>query len=172
MFTNKLTTRIAKFASILALSTGLIATGTTASFAGGPPKPLIGALVGGAAGAGIGFVGGKGQGALIGGILGLAAGALLGDQLSHHDRGGPEYAGYVPPPPPAYAPTAYAPAPAVYQAPVAYQAPVPVAYQPSPYGAPVTDPAACRQFNMQGGYGQDVYQTACLQPDGTWRVVN
>ena len=165
MFTSKITSRIAKFASILALSTGLIAAGTTSSFAGGPPKPLIGALVGAGAGAGLGFVAGKGQGALIGGILGLAAGALVGNQLAQgHDHDRPTYTGYLPPAP------VYAPGPVYAPTPVAYQPPAPQypATQYAVQGAPFD--ATCRQFAVPGV--PSGYQNACLQPDGTWHVID
>lgn len=76
---------------------------------------------------------------------------------------------------------------------VQYYAPPPVVYAPPPpvvqyYAPPAAvgvDPAGplyysrsgqqCREYQsraMVGGRSQPVYGTACLQPDGTWRIVN
>lgn len=83
----------------------------------------------------------------------------------------------------------YAPPPPVVQ----YYAPPPVVYAPPPpvvqyYAPPAAvsaDPAGpvyysrsgqqCREYQsraMVGGRSQPVYGTACLQSDGTWRIVN
>lgn len=84
----------------------------------------------------------------------------------------------------------YAPPPPVVQ----YYAPPPVVYAPPPpviqYYAPPqgtigANPAGpvyqsqsgqqCREYQssaMVGGRPQPVYGTACLQSDGTWRIVN
>ena len=97
--------------------------------------------------------------------------------------GGPVYypGYYYPPPyyaygyPPAYY---YPPPPVVYAQP-------PVAYQPAP-GAPIAaNPASapytaangqtCREYQSTvtvDGQPQDTHGTACLQPDGTWHIVN
>ncbi|XEY21973.1 hypothetical protein ABMY26_33055 [Azospirillum sp. HJ39] len=85
----------------------------------------------------------------------------------------PPYRYYAPPPVVQY----YAPPPVVY-------APPPVVYAPAP--APMAvDPAGpayysrngqqCREYQSSavvGGRSQPVYGTACLQSDGTWRIVN
>jgi hypothetical protein len=70
-----------------------------------------------------------------------------------------------PPPPPVY----------VYSYPYAYAypSPPPVAYvvPPSP-SAP--SPPACREYETDAtiaGRTQPAYGTACLQPDGSWRIV-
>jgi hypothetical protein len=74
-------------------------------------------------------------------------------------------------PPPVY--YAYPPPPAVvYPAPppVAYPAP-PAAYSTAPQGAA---PPACREYQNSvtiGGQRRDSFGTACLQPDGSWRIV-
>jgi hypothetical protein len=74
------------------------------------------------------------------------------------------------------APYYYAPPPPVY-----YYPPPPVVYAPPP--APVYAPPApvsaapqqhCREYQSEssvGGVPSTIYGTACLQPDGTWRIV-
>jgi hypothetical protein len=98
---------------------------------------------------------------------------------------------------PFYAPYYYAP----YYAPPVYYAPPPVYYPPPaapaayapppPPPAPYADPPAsaapralspqasntrqCRQYSTTtviDGSPQEAVGTACLQPDGTWRIVN
>jgi len=87
-------------------------------------------------------------------------------------------------PPPAY----YSAPPRAYYAPPAYYvAPPPVVYAPAPYGGPqiAANPASpvfrgpdgqyCREYQatvVVGGVPQASYGTACLMPDGVWRVVN
>jgi len=75
---------------------------------------------------------------------------------------------YAPPPPPVvYAPPVYA-APPVYPAPMISAAPASPVYQ-APNGQ------YCREYQggmSVGGYPQRGYGTACLMPDGSWRVVN
>ncbi|HLZ64635.1 MAG TPA: hypothetical protein VKQ29_00325 [Aliidongia sp.] len=71
------------------------------------------------------------------------------------------------PPPVVYAPppVAYAPPPVVYA-----PAPAPAAYAPAPAPAAQT----CREYQSTiqvNGQPQQSYGTACLQPDGTWRIV-
>ncbi|CAO3362147.1 hypothetical protein ABNQ39_31710 [Azospirillum sp. A26] len=85
------------------------------------------------------------------------------------------YRYYAPPPPVVQY---YAPPPVVY-------APPPVQYYAPPPGTVGADPAGpvyysrsgqqCREYQssaMVGGRPQPVYGTACLQSDGTWRIVN
>jgi surface antigen len=174
--------KLAKFAAVLALSTSLVAMGTSASQAGGLPKPLLGGALGAAAGAGAGYAFGKGQGAAIGGIMGLALGAMLAHHLDSKDRGVERvYDGYVPPAP-TYDPAAvYQPAPVYQPMPVGYEPPV---YQPpSPYPARATTPYGtadagqnyCQPYSATmtiNGVPHPTQGTACLQADGTWRVVN
>lgn len=78
------------------------------------------------------------------------------------------------PPPPrrVYAPPhrVYAKPPVVYQAPppVVYRAPPPVSYQAAPQNY-------CREYTMTtmvGGRPVEAYGTACMQPDGSWRIVS
>ncbi|MCW0234840.1 MAG: hypothetical protein OJJ21_14670 [Ferrovibrio sp.] len=85
--------------------------------------------------------------------------------------------------PPAY----YAPPPrvVVVQPPPAYYPPPPVIYAPAPYGQVSAVPASpvyqapngqyCREYQAGvtvNGRVQPSYGTACLMPDGAWRVVN
>jgi len=82
-----------------------------------------------------------------------------------------------PPPPVVYAPPpvvyAYPPPPVVYGAPpVGYGQP-PGAY-PTPAPGPIAKGQTCREYQSGATIGGQVQQTvgvACLQPDGTWRIV-
>ena len=69
-----------------------------------------------------------------------------------------------------YAPPSvvYAPPPVVYAPPPVVYAPAPAAYAP----APATQ--TCREYQSTiqvNGQPQPSHGTACLQPDGTWRIV-
>jgi len=90
---------------------------------------------------------------------------------------GAPYPGYYYPPP-YYAyppPVVYAPPPVVY-------APPPVVYAPPAIGADATSAPytaangqTCREYQTTvnlNGQPQDTHGTACLQPDGSWRIVN
>ena len=71
-------------------------------------------------------------------------------------------------------PVYYPPPPVYYGPPVAY-APPPVVYAPEPFvaGAAPAD-RQCREYQTTStvdGQQQQIYGTACLQPDGTWRIV-
>ncbi len=76
---------------------------------------------------------------------------------------------YPPPPPIVYAPP-----------PAYYVPPPPLVYSPPPAYAPpaANAPAAgqyCREYQSTtviNGAPQPMYGTACLQPDGSWRIVN
>lgn len=167
MITSKLT----KIAAVATLSFGLLAAGAGESRAG-QDNLLIGSLLGGAAGAGAGYAFGNGKGAAIGGILGLAAGALLSSQINGNGIFGneqPAYTGYAPPPPVYQAPA--------YQPPVTYQpvATDPYAYQTTAYVQPGYGQVHCRRYNGTiriDGRRRETTGTACLQPDGTWKIVN
>ncbi|RTR18148.1 hypothetical protein EJ903_16490 [Azospirillum griseum] len=77
----------------------------------------------------------------------------------HHHR----HSYYPPPPMVVY------PAPPV----VVYEPPPRVIYAPPP--VQVRNTAQCREYQstvMVGGRPQSSYGTACLQPDGTWRIVD
>jgi hypothetical protein len=94
---------------------------------------------------------------------------------------------YYAPPPVVYAPppAVYAPPPVVYSPPPAYgtQGYAPQGYggMPAPNATPTSDyyqgpgGQTCRQYGTtvyMSGQPQTTYGTACLQPDGTWRMVN
>jgi hypothetical protein len=78
---------------------------------------------------------------------------------------------FPPPPPVVYAPP-----------PVYYVPPPPLVYSPPPVYAPAaaTAPSSsngqyCREYQSStviDGKPQALYGTACLQPDGTWRIIN
>lgn len=69
--------------------------------------------------------------------------------------------------------------PPYYHAPRYYYPPPPVVYAPPPVTyAPPAGPAIsrehCREYQapaVVGGEPGNTYGTACLQPDGTWRIV-
>ncbi|MDX2027071.1 MAG: hypothetical protein SFW62_00365 [Alphaproteobacteria bacterium] len=76
----------------------------------------------------------------------------------------------------------YAPPPVVYATPpVVYAPPTAITYEPAPMPADQTSPTYtddegrnCREFQSTAiidGDEQPTYGTACLQPDGSWRVV-
>ncbi len=78
----------------------------------------------------------------------------------HHHR----HNYYYPPPP-----VVVYPAPPV----VVYEPPPRVVYAPAP--TRLRNDAQCREYQstvMVGGRPQSSYGTACLQPDGTWRIVD
>ena len=76
--------------------------------------------------------------------------------------------------PPAY----YYPPPAYYAPPAYYYPPAPApAYAAPPYQAEGAQAQGqtCREYRSTttiDGRPQATYGTACLQPDGTWRIVN
>ncbi|HLI10371.1 MAG TPA: hypothetical protein VKY65_02120 [Alphaproteobacteria bacterium] len=115
----------------------------------------------------------------------LAAAAAVPSPAAAHvfvrfGFGVPVYAG----PPVFYGPPAY-----YYAPPPVYYYPPPVTYYPPPagYTAPSTAPSTvtpehesysaqtCREYQTTttvGGVPRRSYGTACLQPDGSWRIVN
>ena len=74
-------------------------------------------------------------------------------------------------------PLFYAPPPVVYAPPPVVYAPPPVVYAPAPAPAayvPAPAPQTCREYQSTiqvNGQPQPSHGTACLQPDGTWRIV-
>ena len=79
---------------------------------------------------------------------------------------------YPPPPPVIYAPPPayYVPPPPVVYAPP----PPPPAYYAPPAAAPIAAEQQCREYQSTAvinGQPQQTVGTACLQPDGTWRIV-
>ncbi|MDD5586019.1 MAG: hypothetical protein PHY92_03555 [Alphaproteobacteria bacterium] len=92
---------------------------------------------------------------------------------------GPYWGSYGYPYPPYYPPRAiYVPPPVVYAPPpVVYAAPPVASAVPADQTSPTyTDSygRTCREYQAKSsiaGEMRDVYGTACLQPDGTWRIV-
>jgi len=75
--------------------------------------------------------------------------------------------------PPAY----YYPPPVYYPPPAYYYPPPAPAYAAPPYqaGGEQAQGQTCREYQSTtiiDGRQQATYGTACLQPDGTWRIVN
>jgi hypothetical protein len=78
-------------------------------------------------------------------------------------------------PHPFFAPPVFVPPPIVAAPPVVVYAPPPppVAYPNDPAG-PTAAPQNCRQVQLTftvGGRPQSAPGTACLQPDGSWRIL-
>ncbi len=122
----------------------------------------IGAAMGGLFGSQIG----RGGGQLVATGVGVAVGGLIGNDIGHsmeqsqivYSRGGRSTI-YSDPAPVAYG--AYAPN---YVAPPA----------PTPVYANQQDGTYCRQYSQEiriAGRVHESYGTACLQPDGSWRIV-
>jgi hypothetical protein len=109
-------------------------------------------------------------------LAALTAGALIMPQTADA-RGGVGiginlgFPFFLPPP------IVYAPPPAYYPPPppVAYYPPPPAYSAPPAYAAPSAAPGQqCREYQstaMINGQPQQTVGTACLQPDGTWRIV-
>lgn len=131
---------------------------------------------------------------LVGGVL-LSAGEATAGRSSVHvgvgiGMGWPGYyPGYYHPyryyrspvvvvPPPVYvAPPVYAapPPPVVYAPPPAYYASPTVSAAPAGPDYVARDGRLCREYQstaIVGGQARPVYGTACLAPDGSWRIVN
>lgn len=91
---------------------------------------------------------------------------------------GVPFPAYYPPPYYAYPPAYYYPPPVVYAPPpVVYAAPPGPPVAANPASAPYTaaNGQTCREYQTTvtvNGQPQDTHGTACLQPDGTWRIVN
>jgi hypothetical protein len=80
---------------------------------------------------------------------------------------------YYPPPYYAYPPPYYYPPPVVYAPPV--MAPPPVVGTPTSEPYTATNGQTCREYQTTvtvDGQQQPSHGTACLQPDGSWRIVN
>jgi surface antigen len=145
------------------LKTALLAFLCTA-FAAAPAyaneDQLLGTLVGAGVGGYVGSQFGQGEGQLATTAAGVFAGGLIGNELSKssspsYGSGYPSYGG------PVYFSQNYEPN---YVAP---PAPEPVTYVDGNDGY-------CREYSQTvriGNQVQESYGTACLQPDGTWRIV-
>lgn len=153
---------------------GLIAAAAPAQ-AGGPNETL-GTIIGAASGGLIGSQIGRGPGKAAATVAGVALGAAIGNGIGRDaDRGAPPRA-YVQERPayvqegPLYVQERWhhhrRPAWTGY-----YAEPAPVYVEPAPV---VIEPPPCRQVTEQvyvNGWPRVVYRTACLQPDGAWRIV-
>jgi hypothetical protein len=166
--------RVGPGLALAAVAAGVLVAGAPAR---ADHDTLLGALLGGGAGAAIGGAVGGGRGAAIGGVLGLTLGALSANELAN-DRY-PYYGRYDYYQPRGYY---YRPPPGYYYAPPAYGYAPPQQYYvaaPRP-AAPYLPPAAydrsyCREFTGRVTIeGREVtsHGIACRQPDGTWRIVN
>ncbi|MFY9288161.1 MAG: glycine zipper 2TM domain-containing protein [Alphaproteobacteria bacterium] len=120
---------------------------------------LLGAGVGGLLGNQFGS--GDGKAAMTG--AGVLLGGLLGNQISRNSYRQP---------PRSYPVTSYAVQPIAYRTYtpnyVAPPAPPPI-YADDDYGS------YCREYSQMirvGGRIRESYGTACLQPDGNWKIVN
>ena len=93
---------------------------------------------------------------------------FLGFNLGVPVYGPPAY--YPPPPAYYYPPPVYYPPPPVVMAPN----PVPPVAQVAPQAPAGVSQENCREYQSTtviGGRTQPIVGTACLQPDGTWRIV-
>lgn len=141
-------------AVLLALVVGL-------SVAGCASRMGQGALIGGGAGALTGGLIGGEWGALAGSLLGAALGAGIGAELDRQDR---LRAAYVLENAPTRSSQEW-----VNPDTGAWYRMTPVETYRGRAGQP------CREFTLQGYIGgtpQEVYGTACRQPDGSWRLVD
>lgn len=122
-----------------------------------------GAVLGGAAGAAAGSAIGKGSGRtvaiILGALVGSAVGANIGRHMDEQDRIRTAEAME-------YSPTGRA---------TTWRNPdTQASYTVTPTRTYDTDAGPCREFTMDaevGGKPQQVYGTACRQPDGSWKIV-
>ncbi|MDE1900500.1 MAG: hypothetical protein KGI37_02505 [Alphaproteobacteria bacterium] len=123
----------------------------------------IGAAMGGLLGSQLGRGGGWGTATGLGIVGGAVAGNMIGQSIDNANRDSYAASGtdfYDPAVEPAFT-TPYAPN---YVAPPA----------PPPIYTDQSTGAYCREFSQQiiiDGRPQESYGTACLQPDGTWRIM-
>lgn len=122
-----------------------------------------GAVLGGAAGAAVGSTIGGGSGRtaaiILGALLGSAVGANIGRHMDEQDRIKTAEALE-------YSPTGR---PSTWTNPDTQGR-----YTVTPTRTYETAEGPCREFTMDaavGGQPQQVYGTACRQPDGSWRIV-
>ncbi|MDR3424825.1 MAG: glycine zipper 2TM domain-containing protein [Alphaproteobacteria bacterium] len=129
---------------------------------------ILGTGIGAAVGGFVGNQFGHGAGRVAATAAGVVGGGLVGNDIGHEMDAENKS--------PAAAPNNGS---AVYddQAPIAYNAYAPN-YVAPPAPPPIyADPQAgtyCREYSQEidvGGQTQEAYGTACLQPDGSWRIV-
>ena len=122
---------------------------------------VIGGLVGNQFGHGSGRIATTATGVFLGGLIGNEVGHSMDRVGSYHDSY--YQGGYAFLPSPVYFQTAYAPNYVAPESP-----PPPSIYVDDSYGS------YCREYSQQTHIGNEIhesYGTACLQPDGSWRVV-
>jgi surface antigen len=156
---------------ILALAT---LTGFSVAPAHAGEDQFFGTLFGMTAGGLIGNQFGHGTSKDVATVLGVAGGGLIGNDLGRaadNANYGTAQTYYMPPY--AYEPPVY-----YYNGYNAYQPNYVAPTSPSPADQPVTyinkASGYCREVSQQvdvNGSMQEIYGTACLQRDGTWRVV-
>jgi surface antigen len=138
----------------------LLALAMAFSLLGCASKTGTGALIGGGAGAlAGGLIGGR-WGTLIGSVFGAAVGAGIGYGLDQQDRA---RAAYVLENTPTHSTQEW-----INPDTGARYRMTPVETYPSEAGRP------CREFTLEGYVGgepEEVWGTACRQPDGSWRIV-
>jgi surface antigen len=154
---------------LIALGSFLLSAPFAAPVFAGDEDELFGLGIGGVAGGVIGNQFGHGTGRAVATVAGALGGAYLGDRIGYamDQPSSPRTSG-----------APYADIPLfdqdAYQVPytpnyVAPSAPEPSAiYMDSSYGG------YCRTFSQPvqvGNHVEEDYGTACMQPDGTWRVV-
>jgi hypothetical protein len=140
---------------------GLIAAAAPAQ-AGGPNETL-GTIIGAAGGGLIGSQIGRGPGKAAATVAGIAVGAAIGNGIGRDaDRAGPG---------PVYVHERWRHHRDPYWAGYAYAEPAPVYVEPAPVYVerPRCGPVAEQVY--VNGWPRTIYRTACLQADGTWRIV-
>lgn len=158
-----------KTLSILTLSAALCAGLAASAHAddGQLLSTMVGAGLGGWAGSNIGHGAGR--------LAATGAGVFIGGAIGH-ELGRPSYgAGYAQPayygdayPYDMFPRTYYVPYQPTYVAPPDPPAPPPATYIDSDYGS------YCREYSQLvriGNRMRESYGTACLQPDGSWHIV-
>ncbi len=127
-------------------------------------REVVGTVLGGAAGAAAGSQIGKGNGQIASVIAGTIIGGLIGGSVGHSmDQADTQCVGQAL----EYAQTGQ---------PISWNGPRNVAYTVTPMRTyQVPDGRYCREYQESaiiGGRPQQVYGTACRQPDGAWQIQN
>ena len=152
---------------LLTAATAAVLAGTFAHPAAARENDLFGTGIGAALGGLLGSQIAHGDARLVTTAAGVFFGGMIGNNLSQSDyeRPHPRQAYYAPPVEPYSYRTTYVP---TYVAPPDYPpAPTPVTYVDEDNGG------YCREYSQQvrvGGRIQESYGTACLQPDGSWKI--
>ncbi len=136
---------------------------------------FIGTLVGAGTGGYIGSMFGHGAGRLAATGAGVFIGGAIGNEIgyqSDHSYGYYARSYY----PAYYYPSTvyYAPPPTVYYVSSRYAPNYVAPPDPPPVAVNQTYGSYCREYSQQvriGGQVQESYGTACLQPDGSWKIV-